>query len=147
MTHRVTKIHPDDNVLVALTNLQKSEKVSYNGNEYTVADTIPAKHKFVIEDVQPGDAITMYGVLVGRAQNLIPKGGLISTSNIKHAANGFEVGERKLNWPKPDISKFQNKIFLGYHRSDGKVGTANYWLVIPMVFCENRNLDVLRESL
>src|SRR6185312_13740685 len=36
---------------------------------------------------------------------------------------------------------------LGYHRADGKVGTANYWLVIPMVFCENRNLEVLREAL
>jgi altronate hydrolase len=27
------------------------------------------------------------------------------------------------------------------------VGTANYWLVIPMVFCENRNLKVLEEAL
>src|SRR5688500_309320 len=147
MNHRVTKVHPDDNVLVALTDLQKGEKVFYNSNEYLVSDPVPAKHKFVIEDLQPGDPITMYGVLVGKAQSVIPKGGLISTSNVKHAASGFEVGERKLMWPKPDVSKFQNKNFLGYHRADGKVGTANYWLVIPMVFCENRNLDVLRESL
>jgi altronate hydrolase len=27
------------------------------------------------------------------------------------------------------------------------VGTANYWLFIPTVFCENRNLDVIREAL
>jgi altronate hydrolase len=27
------------------------------------------------------------------------------------------------------------------------VGTANYWVVIPMVFCENRNLDVLQQAL
>jgi altronate hydrolase len=27
------------------------------------------------------------------------------------------------------------------------VGTANYWLFIPTVFCENRNLDVIKESL
>ena len=147
MNHRVTKVHPDDNVLVALTDLQKGEKVFYNSNEYLVSDTVPAKHKFVTEDLQPGDPITMYGVLVGKAQSVIPKGGLISTSNVKHAASGFEVGERKLMWPKPDVSKFQNKTFLGYYRADGKVGTANYWLVIPMVFCENRNLDVLRESL
>ena len=147
MNHRVAKVHPDDNVLVALTDLQKGEKVFYNSNEYFVSDAVPAKHKFVIDDLQPGDPITMYGVLVGKAQSAIPKGGLISTSNVKHAANGFEVGERKLMWPKPDVSKFQNKTFLGYHRADGKVGTANYWLVIPMVFCENRNLDVLRESL
>lgn len=147
MNHRVTKVHPDDNVLVALTTLEKGEKIAYNGDEYLLSDTIPAKHKFVTEELQPGDPITMYGVLVGKAQNFIHKGGLISTSNVKHAASGFEVGERKLNWPKPDVAKFQNKTFLGYHRADGKVGTANYWLVIPMVFCENRNLDVLRESL
>lgn len=147
MNHRVTKVHPDDNVLVALANLQKGETIFYNGNQYTVAEPIPAKHKFVIEALQPGDAITMYGVLVGKAQNPIPKGGLISTTNIKHASNGYQVGERKLSWPKPDVSKFLNKTFLGFHRADGKVGTANYWLVIPMVFCENRNLDVLRESL
>ncbi len=147
MKHRVAKVHPDDNVLVALTDLQKGEKVVYNSSEFLVSDSVPAKHKFVTEDLQPGDPITMYGVLVGKAQSAISKGGLISTSNVKHAANGFEVGERKIMWPKPDISKFQNKTFLGYHRADGKVGTANYWLVIPMVFCENRNLDVLRESL
>lgn len=147
MNHRVTKVHPSDNVLVALANLNKGDTVSYNGSSYTIVEPIPAKHKFVTEDLQPGDAITMYGVLVGKAQSLIPKGGLISTSNVKHAANGFEVGMRKLDWPKPDVSKFQNRTFLGFHRPDGKVGTANYWLVIPMVFCENRNLDVIREAL
>ena len=40
-----------------------------------------------------------------------------------------------------------NKTFKGFHRSDGSVGTANYWLVVPMVFCENRNLEVLQEAL
>jgi altronate hydrolase len=147
MNHRVTKVHPNDNVLVALTNLQKGEKVAYNGSEFSLAEAIPAKHKFVTSELQPGDPITMYGVLVGKAQSRIPKGGLISTANVKHAANGFEVGERKLSWHQPDISKFKDKRFLGFHRTDGKVGTANYWLVIPMVFCENRNLEVLREAL
>ncbi|HSQ44799.1 MAG TPA: UxaA family hydrolase, partial [Ginsengibacter sp.] len=74
-------------------------------------------------------------------------GSAITTANVKHAANSFEVGERKLNWQKPDTSKFINKTFLGFHRADGKVGTANYWLVIPLVFCENRNIEVLHEAL
>ena len=147
MNYRITKVHPHDNVLVALSDLNKDETVSYNGDTYMVAEPIKAKHKFVIKDLQPGDPVIMYGVLVGKAQTLIPKGGLISTSNVKHAANSFGVGERKLDWPKPDVSKFQNKTFLGYHRENGQVGTANYWVVLPMVFCENRNLDVLREAL
>ena len=35
---------------------------------------------------------------------------------------------------------------MGYHRPDGKVGTANYWLVIPLVFCENRNAEVIKDA-
>ena len=50
-------------------------------------------------------------------------------------------------WTPPDVSKFAGRTFNGYHRSDGRVGTANYWLFIPTVFCENRNLDVIREAL
>ncbi len=38
------------------------------------------------------------------------------------------------------------RTFNGYHRADGQVGTRNYWLVIPLVFCENRNVDALRDA-
>jgi altronate hydrolase len=147
MSHKVAKVHPDDNVLVALTNLEEGETVSYNGDSYTLPGRVPAKHKFVINELQPGDTITMYGVLVGKAQNVIPKGGVITTSNVKHAANSFEVGERMLSWNVPDVSRFQGRTFMGYHRADGKVGTSNYWLVVPMVFCENHNLEVLKDAL
>ena len=147
MNRKITKVHPHDNVLVALSDLAVNEKVDYNGDEYTLVDRVPAKHKFVAQDMQPGDKLFMYGVLVGKAQTPIPKGGRITTSNVKHAASGFEVGERKLDWRKPDVSKFAGRTFMGFHRADGKVGTANYWLVIPLVFCENRNIEVLREAL
>jgi altronate hydrolase len=89
----------------------------------------------------------MYGVLVGKAQNPIPRGGLMSTSNTRHAADPFVYRAAKYEWHAPDISKFKGRTFNGYHRSDGRVGTANYWLFIPTVFCENRNLDVIREAL
>lgn len=147
MNHKVTMVHPGDNVIVALTGLKEGDEVEYNGEDYTIIGNVPAKHKFVTSDMQQGDEIYMYGVLVGKAQNFIPRGSVISTSNVKHAANAFAVGERNANWTKPDISKFEKRTFMGFHRADGKVGTANYWLVIPMVFCENRNLDVLREAL
>jgi len=35
---------------------------------------------------------------------------------------------------------------MGYHRADGSVGVANYWLVIPLVFCENRNVQVIQDA-
>jgi altronate hydrolase len=147
MKRNIVKVHPDDNVLVALTNLQKGELVASNGTEVVLYDNVPAKHKFVTADLQQGDPIFMYGVLVGKAQSAIPKGGLITTSNVKHAASEFTIGERKTRWNIPDIEELKKKTFMGYHRADDRVGTGNYWLVIPMVFCENRNLEVLKEAL
>ncbi|HEY4110920.1 altronate dehydratase family protein [Puia sp.] len=143
----ILKVHPADNVLVALANLPKDTKVSYEGQDYTIQENVKAKHKFATVDLQPGDSITMYGVLVGKAQQPIKKGGLISTTNVKHAANDFAIGNRHTEWVRPDITKFKDRTFNGYHRADGSVGTANYWIVIPMVFCENRNLDVLQQAL
>ena len=143
----VLKVHPADNVLVALTNLEKGTVVTFEGQQYTIQENTKAKHKFATVDLAAGDPVTMYGVLVGKAQVAIPKGGLISTSTVKHAANDFTVGERHTDWVMPDISAFTGRTFKGYHRADGSVGTANYWVVIPMVFCENRNLDVLQQAL
>ncbi len=34
---------------------------------------------------------------------------------------------------------------MGYHRNDGQVGTANVWLFFPLVFCENKNIERLKE--
>jgi altronate hydrolase len=147
MKHKVLKIHPDDNVLVALQNLAKGEVIQYAGEEYILKEDVGAKHKFFINDMHTGDKIIMYGVLVGKIQFDVAKGSRMSTENTKHAADPFEYRPYHYQWQAPDISKFKGKTFNGYHRSDGRVGTANYWLFIPTVFCENRNLDVIREAL
>ena len=147
MKARVLKIHPKDNVLVALTNLKKGEFIEHDGNNYTLADDVDAKHKFFITDMKSGDSVYMYGVLVGKIQFDVPKGGRMTTDNTKHAADPYAYRGVKYEWHAPDVSKFAARTFAGYHRKDGRVGTANYWLFLPTVFCENRNLDVIREAL
>ena len=148
MKQKVLKVHPDDNVLVALQDLEKADTVQYNGAVYTMQEKIPAKHKFAATTFHKGDALIMYGVLVGRAQQHIPAGSRIAVENVHHAAGGYQLAaQRKTAWQAPDISRWQQKTFMGYHRANGSVGTANYWLVIPLVFCENRNVEVLKEAL
>lgn len=146
MAHKVLKVHPDDNVIVALQDLKKGETVELEGISYTLVDNINAKHKFFEQDMNAGDKIIMYGVLVGKAQHFIPAGGLMTTENTKHAADPFEFKPYNYEWKAPDVSKYTGRTFNGYHRNDGNVGTANYWLFIPTVFCENRNLDVIKEA-
>ncbi|MBY0535921.1 MAG: altronate dehydratase family protein [Chitinophagaceae bacterium] len=147
MKQAVLKVHKKDNVLVALRNLTKGDQVAYDGNSYVLVDDVPAKHKFVTNLLQPGDEVIMYGVLVGKAVSAIPVGARITTENVKHAAEPYDYRHIDFQWHAPDVSKFKNRTFNGYHREDGSVGTANYWLFIPTVFCENRNLDVIKEAL
>ena len=90
----------------------------------------------------------MYGITVGKIKtDSVATGQLMSTQNTVHEADPYAYRNFQYQWQVPDISKYQNKTFNGYHRSDGKVGTANYWLFIPTVFCENRNLDIIKASL
>lgn len=146
-TKTYLQIHPDDNVLVALINLIKGAQIQFKGSNFELLTDVSAKHKFTTSALQPGDSIYMYGVLVGKATQPIEKGSAITTQNMKHATNTYRLGERKLNWDKPDVSEWAGRTFSGYHRADGSVGTANYWVVIPLVFCENRNVEVLKEAL
>ena len=147
MKNKVLKIHPNDNVIVALSDLQQGEIVELDGQEYILTENIAAKHKFAMQDFEVGSEIKMYDVLVGKANQFIKKGGSINIFNVKHAVNNFEISDKNTVWQSPDVSAWTKRTFMGFHRADGKVGTANYWLVVPLVFCENRNIEVLREAL
>ena len=141
------KIHSDDNVLVALKNLSSGTSILLENGPLILPQDVEAKHKFFINSMDEGDSVIMYGALVGKVQSKTPKGGLMTTQNTKHAAGYYAYNGFNYYWEKPDVSNFINRTFNGYKRKDGRVGTANYWLFIPMVFCENRNMDVIKEAL
>jgi len=141
------KVHPNDNVYVALADLQPGADIPYNGQNLRVSEAIPAKQKFTPHELGPGDIVRMYGVTVGEATRTIPAGGLLSRANLKHKSDGFDSSDAIYQWDAPDVSRWEGRTFEGYHRSDGSVGTANTWIFVPMVFCENKNIHVLRDAL
>ncbi|HBX64826.1 MAG TPA: altronate hydrolase, partial [Balneolaceae bacterium] len=146
MTEAIT-IHQKDDVAVALTEIPGGTKVTVNGQEVTVKEYIKSKHKFALKDFDKGDEIHMYNVTVGVAQEAIKTGEAITTENLTHKSDTFSIENReKASWSKPDVSKWKDVTFDGYHREDGQVGTANYWLVFPLVFCENRNIETIKKA-
>ena len=147
MSEKVLHIHQDDNVLVALSDLLKGDSVIVNNKQYTVQEDISAKHKFAMTNLRAGDEIRMYGVLVGKATEPIGRGERIHVGNVQHASNENYRKQREYLWTPPDVDRWAHRTFDGYLRSDGRVGTANYWLFIPTVFCENRNLDYIKDAL
>ena len=140
----ILKIHPKDNVVVALDNLKKGYTIQLENVSFDLVDPIPLKHKFALVEFQPSDPIYMYGVLVGKALVTIPQGGVLTTENVKHKIQKVEGKTAPWEWTAPDTTKWEKRTFMGYPRPDGQVGTENIWLFFPLVFCENRNIEKLK---
>lgn len=147
MHSKVLQLDPRDNVLIALTDLKATEPVEFGGHTYLPVKNVPAKHKFAVRDFAVAEDVIMYGVLVGKAAKPIAAGELLTTANLHHQASPFREQSGEYHWTPPDISRWKQQTFLGYRRSDGQVGTRNYWLVVPLVFCENKNIQVLKQAL
>jgi altronate hydrolase len=147
MPDTALQIDPRDNVLVALAPLATGTTVPFASGSCPVTESIPPKHKLALSDMKPGDLVIMYGMVVGEATQPIARGGLLSTRNVHHRAGGYTAERHPVSFALPDASSWAGRTFMGYHRADGQVGTRNYWLVLPLVFCENRNVDRMREAL
>src|ERR1039458_2232149 len=150
MPESVLKLDERDNAVVALVNLEAGMVVrlgSSSSDMCMVPETIPAKHKMALSDLNPGDLIYLYGMVVAEAVEAIGRGGLLTIRNIRHRAGNYSALRRPAKIVAPDASAWAERGFLGYRRADGQVGTRNYWLVVPLVFCENRNVERMREAL
>jgi altronate hydrolase len=143
----IQRLHPEDEAIVALRNLRAGETVSLEGRQWTLRADIPAKQKFAARDFAAGDLVKMYGTVVGKARSAIASGELLSQGNVAHAVAPAAVSGAGFHWTPPDVSRWAGRTFDGYRRADGRCGTANIWLVVPLVFCENRNVEVMREAL
>jgi altronate hydrolase len=143
---KVLQLDSRDNVLIALTDLRQGETVRQNARTFTLLSSVPAKHKFATQDLLAGASVTMYGVLVGRTSQPVRRGELFTTRNLHHQTDEYREKQHEFHWRGPDVSRWKQRTFMGYRRSDGQVGTRNYWLVVPLVFCENRNILNLKRA-
>ena len=140
-------IDPFDNLGVALQPLCPGDLVNINGQKVEITQPVAAKHKFALAPLKKGDRCTLYGVTVGVMTEDLAAGGLIHSENLEHKADEFSRNREPFTkWQAPDVSPWQDRTFDGYHRSEKSVGTANHWVVIPMVFCENRNVNAIRQA-
>ncbi len=145
MQKKLIKVHPSDNVIVALTDIEQGEQIVFEGTLVTTTTDVKAKHKIAENELKEGDSIFMYGVLIGKATKAIQKGEVLTTTNVKHQSGKVTKKTDTLSWTAPNVEKWKDKTFMGYHREDGQVGTSNVWLFFPLVFCENKNIEKLKE--
>ncbi|MCA9257750.1 MAG: UxaA family hydrolase, partial [Planctomycetales bacterium] len=142
------QIHPEDNVWVALRDFSSGEVVEGpDGSRLQLLDDLPAKHKTSARELSAGEPVRMYGLVVGTTRDSLARGRRLSVQNVAPASEPYQASHSQRVWLPPDVAGWRDRRFDGIVRDDGQVGTRNYWVVAPLVFCENRNLDVMRQAL
>lgn len=129
------KINENDNVIVALKEMKKGEKISLENTEIEALETIPAGHKMAVKDICEGADVIKYGFRIGTAKEDIKAGQWVHTHNIKTALG--DLLEYKYEPVHMEEKITEDATFLGFQRSDGKVGVRNEIWIIPTVGCVN----------
>ncbi|MBI5831959.1 MAG: altronate dehydratase [Armatimonadetes bacterium] len=130
---RLLRLHPDDHVAVAREDLAAGSEC----DGVSARADIPRGHKIALTTVAEGQPVRKYGQVIGFASAAIEPGDWVHTHNL-----GFGAGELGLDYAAgADLRPFevlppeQRASFLGYRRSDGRVGTRNYLAVVSTVNC------------
>ncbi len=139
------QIDEQDDLIVALQPLHKGETFTINGVKVVLQQNIPTKHKFAARSFAPGERATMYGITVGEITCPIEPGELITTENLRHATSEPIETSRRQNWSPPAPPAGLAEGFMGYARSNGTAGTANHWIFVPLVFCSNQELLIIKD--
>jgi altronate hydrolase len=132
----VLRVHDDDNVVIAISPLEKGTIIKDRDEEITLLSDIPMGHKIAALDIKAGENVFRYGNPIGHAVENIRKGEYVHTHNIKTNLSDIVEYEYRPNL-KPVEVKGEMPTFEGYRRPDGKVGIRNEIWVIPTVFCAN----------
>lgn len=157
------KIHENDNVIVALRDIAKGERV-YADRE--ALEEIPAGHKMAIRAIPKGGEVIKYGSPIGIAKEDIRAGQWVHTHNVKTAlgelleytyepvkdkrAGQCDKGStqhQEGQWESACVRETEKKsVFQGFRRPDGKVGVRNEIWIIPTVGCVNNVATALAKA-
>ncbi len=136
------RIHPDDDVVVALKTLEAGEQLDLGAVSIEVRDAVPRGHKVALRGIRKGNEVRKYGWPIGRATQDIEPGAHVHSHNLAtQLAGPDDYGE-----PPPHASAASARpgasrtgpTFMGYRRPDGRVGTRNEIWILCTVGCVGR---------
>lgn len=132
---KLIRIHPSDNVAVALEPISEGERLDLGGIVVTAAEKIAPGHKLALREIRGGEAIIKYGYAIGKAARTIPSGAWVHTHNVRTGLSE----EGAYSWSPEVVSLPQAPpaVFSGFRRADGRAAIRNELWIIPTVGCVN----------
>ncbi|MGD1823146.1 MAG: UxaA family hydrolase [Pleomorphochaeta sp.] len=145
MKTKYIQIQEDDNVIIALEPIKKSEEININSNTFKVLEDINLGHKIAITNINKGDNIIKYGYPIGKAKCDIEVGSHVHTNNtitnlseqIEYSYDEDKAIELNQIWKANN--KVDNDIYINaYLRDNGNIAIRNDIWIIPTVGCVNK---------
>lgn len=136
------KIHPLDNVAVALEDIRAGETLTMtDGASVTAAETVMRGHKIALGDIPKDTPVIKYGNPIGLAKEDIRPGQWVHVHNVRTglSEDAAYVYEHK-TCTLPAVSP---RTFQGYRRPDGRAAVRNELWILPTVGCVNSVAETL----
>lgn len=137
MDRSFIRIHPNDNVAVALRKVEKGETAVIEGKEYEVLEEIPFGHKMALNDMEERTLVMKYGCPIGHTDRAVKAGSWLHSHNVKTNLEGVLEYSYEPVTPREKRTGILPDTFMGYRRADGRAATRNEIWVIPTVSCVN----------
>lgn len=129
----VIRLNDSDNVVIARQAIEAG--VTLDDEGVTLTGPAPAGHKIAAAAIQKGAPVRKFGQIIGVATADIAPGAHVHTHNLGMAALDLDYAFGA-DCRDPDmVSETDRATFEGFVRSDGRVGTRNYILVLSTVNC------------
>ena len=143
---QLTSVHlvsADDDVAIAVRELEAGEAFTVAGHALTTLERIPRGHKVALRAVRAGENVHKFGWPIGRATHDIATGALVHTGNLATRLEGlneyrYEPEGRIADSPGANAPA---ETFMGYRRHNGRVGTRNEIWILCTVGCVARTAE------
>ncbi|HMO59956.1 MAG TPA: altronate dehydratase family protein [Roseiflexaceae bacterium] len=136
------KLHPDDDVAVALAPLGRGRHLTIGGQTLQLNADIGAGHKLALRPIEPGQPVRRYGQVIGFATRPIATGDHIHSHNLA-------VGDMTLTYEfGTDLRRpaaVEPRTFMGYRRPGRRAGTRNTIAVLGTVNCSAHTVRRIAE--
>ena len=132
----LVRIHPTDDVAVAVQAMPAGLEVELDGERLVLRDEVPAGHKIALRNVAPGEPVRKYGFVIGLATQPLEPGTWVHSHNLRTGLEGV-LDYRYEPAPRAALPAPVVPTFLGYRRPDGRVGTRNEIWIVNTVGCVN----------
>lgn len=129
-------VNPDDNVAVVKSEVSTGTVVSLpDGGTLTIISDVQPGHRFSTREIHAGEFVLQYGQPIGTSLG-IKAGELVSHDNMTNDVPIVRDLAEDLHTPEPDyFEASETGTFKGFRRSDGRVGTRNFILIVPTSMC------------